>query len=247
MSNQDGIADLISSSLRGPEGPEDAGFHTGSILTWDQTSGVNTVLVNGVIMSNLKSLQGGIPTWYSVGDTVVIIRKQTQYFIMGRVAAPGLGGGSGPTSASSGLNEIFDTANVWAGVPAFPNTPQLTTYIGNSRSCLIMLACEVYVKAGDPAFATNVHNPTAEGGISVAISGATTVAAGTFAPQNAFNRIEFWNATGQAVQSLITITRTWMTSSSLLLNVGSNTFTMKYKTIGGTAQFINPQIVVIPL
>lgn len=251
MTNQDGIADLISSSLRSPEGPEDAGFHTGLVLTWDRTTGLNTVQVNGVVMSNLKALQGGIPAWYATGDTVVIIRKQTQYFIMGRVAAPGFGAGSGPVSSGSGLNVVFNTANLWADAPGFANTPQITTYIGNSRACIVTMACEVYVRVGDPAFSPSgdVHNPLAEGGISVAITGATTIAPDTYAPQSAFNRLEYFNHSGalEVVQSLISINRTWMINPSVGLNVGSTTFTMKYKTQGGTVQFANPNLIVIPL
>jgi len=89
----------------------------------------------------------------------------------------------------------------------------------------------------------------AEGGVSFAVSGASTIAAGTYAEQAAYNRIEFFNwGPGQAVQSLITVHGEFnMGPSTVSLNPGSNTFTMKYKTQGGTAQFINPHMSIIPL
>lgn len=249
MADANQIADLVSTALKGPEGPEDAGFHTGVIKSWAKDTGINVVTVNGVDLANLKSLQGGIPNYYTAGDVVVIMRKQTQFFILGRVASPGGAAGSGPVSNGSAFNAIFNTSNVWADNPGSPNTPQLTAYIGSTRSALVIFKCEIYVKAGDPGFGADVHNPLSEGGISFQVVGpGGTITAGTYASQAAYNRIEFWNpGAGQAVQSLITAHGEFQIGPGSGIQAGLNTFTMKYKTQGGTAQFINPDMTVIPL
>jgi len=245
----DDIAGLIQKGVDGPVGPEDSAFHTGTVVSWNRTTGANVISVNGVNLSNIRSLQSGIPNWYTAGDVVIIIRKQTQYFILGRVAAPGGTGGSGPVTVADNFNTVFDTANVWADNPSFPNSPQATVNIGSSRAAIVSYECEVYVRAGDPTFGPDVHNPLAEGGISFAVSGATTIAAGTYSEQAAYNRVEFWGwAAHQAVQTLVTVHGEFQMGPSLVgLNPGSNTFTMKYKTQGGTAQFINPHMSIVPL
>jgi hypothetical protein len=83
------IADLITAGMRGPTGAEDAAWHTGTVLSWDESSGVNSVLVGGTAIPNLKTVQAGIGIQFQPGDTVMIVRKQTQYFVLGKETAPG--------------------------------------------------------------------------------------------------------------------------------------------------------------
>src|SRR4051812_33968356 len=90
------IASLLTAGMAAPSGPGGIAVYTGQIITWDRFSGLNTVLVNGVYLSNLRATQSGIPATYSKNDTVLVVRKSTQYFIWGKVAAPNQGAGSAP-------------------------------------------------------------------------------------------------------------------------------------------------------
>src|SRR5690349_10407042 len=90
MANAAEIADLLTAGIRAPEGPEDIAAHTGTVQSWNSVDGTNVVTINGVDVPNLRSLQaGGIPASYLPGDTVMVMRKQTQYFVMGKVSAGG--------------------------------------------------------------------------------------------------------------------------------------------------------------
>jgi hypothetical protein len=246
MANSAEIADLLTRGMQGPTGPEDAAFHTGVVKSWDRTTGINVVTINGVDVSNVKALQGGIPNWFTAGDVVVIIRKQTQYFIMGKVSSPAGAAGSGPGRATSNFVNAFDTGGAWADNPSFPNTPQVSVYIGNSKSVIILWQCNVKVSSGDPAAGGGIYNANVVGEVGWEISGATTQAAGAFSGTSASNTIQFGNPDPlQWVTSIVTLSGSYMTQ---ILNPGFTTFTMKYKTVAGmTATFSSPVLTIIPL
>lgn len=89
MANAAQIADLLTRGTRGPQGGEDITYYTGVIQSWDNLSGTNTVQVGGTLLSNLSAMQVGIGLAYRAGDVVVVIRKQSQYFVMAKIGAPG--------------------------------------------------------------------------------------------------------------------------------------------------------------
>lgn len=247
MANAAEIADLLTRGIAGPQGPEDLALHTGTVKSWNRTTGANVITINGVDISNVRALQGGIPNWFTAGDVVAVIRKQTQYFIVGRVSAPGGAGGSGPARAIASFGINFGTSGAWADAPGFPNTPQLQVYIGNSRSCVVLWQCNVTTSSGDPAVGGNTYNAIVEGEVGWAISGATTQAAGAVSGTSALQHIQFGNPQpNQWVESFTTVTGAYTILGGM--NPGLNTFTMKYRTPSGvTATFGNPQITVIPL
>lgn len=248
MANAAEIADLLTRGMQGPTGPEDAAFHTGVIKSWARDTGINVVTVNGVDIANMKSLQAGIPNAYSAGDVVCIIRKQTQYFIMGKVSAPGGQGSSGIRSSFAGWINEFDTGGVFADNPSVPNSPQISTWIGSSRNVLIMWQCGVEVRSGDTALGSDWYNDIVQGEVGFSITGASTIAAGLFAGTSVFHNVQSWNPGGlQGVQSKVTLSGQIILGAADGINTGTNVFTMKYKTISGRkATFDAPGLIIMP-
>jgi hypothetical protein len=101
------IADLLTQGLQGPTGADDSGWHVGQILTWSSTTGLNSVRINGATLTNLKALTPSIGTEYAPGQTVLIVRKQTQYFILGPVTTPGAVGSTPPTQVDGSGRQHF--------------------------------------------------------------------------------------------------------------------------------------------
>lgn len=231
------IADLLTQGIRGPSGAEDAGFHTGTILSWDSTTGLNSVLVNNTALTNLKAVQAGIPARYSVGDTVMIVRKQTQYFILGKVAAPGGGAGSAPVGNTIGtpVNQA-STGGSFVDLTGSPG-PSVSTYIGSNRAALILWN-----------FKYDGFQSTVEMGFEV--SGANTMAPGAFGSTTVV--AGFTSSVAPTYTTLSTPAGTYLMGNSVLLSAGLTTFTAKYKVTTGTpgsvqANISNRSLTVIPL
>lgn len=248
MANAWEIADLMTKGLQGPTGPEDSAFHTGVVNTWNTLSGVNTVTVNGVVLSNLKSLYSGVGISYQPNDVVVILRKQSQYFILGKVSTPG---GTAPSTIQEGFFSFvttFGTAGAWGNHPTLGAGPTSQVYIGSSRSCLVLFSANIKVRVGDTAFGPDIYDPLCLAAISFAVSGASTIAADAYLGQTALLQMENTNTGGggKMVSTLTTVSGFMRLGPQHNLNVGLNTFTIKYKS-GQTAEFQIPHLVVIPL
>lgn len=216
-----------------PTGPEDVAFHTGQIVTWDDLSGVNTVTVNGVVLSNLKVVQSGIGLSYFAGDVVVIMRKQTQYFILGKVGSPGVGAANQIQSATI---STFESTAATSFTDLATVGPSVTVNIGSSRRCLLITGAIIYCTG----------NPVGQfigGSIGAQITGASAIGPGFGALQNAFSA----NATsGAGLQNYAT--RVSLITAADGLNAGSNTFTCKYysQLSSPTCGFSARNITVIP-
>lgn len=139
------IADLLTQGMQGPTGPDDSGWHVGKILTWSSATGLNSVLVNGVPLTNLKALTPSIGTEYAPGQTVLIVRKQTQYFILGPVTTPGAVGSTPPTQVdgTGGLMTPAAGANVWRDLDGGASlSPSFTVLLAPFQRCLFMWGCK---------------------------------------------------------------------------------------------------------
>lgn len=235
MSTAAQIADLITRGVSAPTGPEDVGFHTGTILAWDESSQTNTVLLNNVVLTNLKAIQNGIGVLYGAGDSVFIIRKQSQYFVVGKVSAPGsalpnqIRYGEVSTFESTGSTTYTDLATVG---PTISNV-----LIGSSRRFLLMVNVAINLSGTVP---TN----TFVGGImSVDITGASTISTvGTVSAQ--------WLGNGVTVGTggLAYVTRNFVMTSGNGVNPGLHTFKAKYLSLAATPSvgFRDRNITVIP-
>lgn len=82
----DDVTPLLGDPARAK--PAEVGFHQGLIQTWDATTGENTVLVNGALVSDLPILNTGEAVALRAGHVVGLLRFQTTYFILGRITLP---------------------------------------------------------------------------------------------------------------------------------------------------------------
>lgn len=145
MATASEIADLITQGLRGPVGPEDSGWHVGKILSWSASTGLNSVYVNGATLTNLKALTPSIGTEYAPGQDVLIVRKQTQYVILGPVTTPGSAGSTPPTQIDGpgGVLSPAAGANVWRDLDGGAAlSPSFTVKIAPFQRCMILWGCK---------------------------------------------------------------------------------------------------------
>jgi hypothetical protein len=133
------IADLLTQGLQGPTGADDSGWHVGKIVTWSSSTGLNSVQIQGSILTNLKALTPSIGTEYAPGQTVLVVRKQTQYFILGPVTTPGSTGSSPPTQVDSTGGNLSGTAGVWRDLDGGASlSPTLNVKLAPYQRCMFM-------------------------------------------------------------------------------------------------------------
>lgn len=246
MAQPDQIADLIATAMRGPQGPDDSGFHIGTVLSWNTLTGENIIEVQGQQIPNLRTLSSGIGIKYTAGETVVLIRKQTQWFILGKVGAVGGAVGSSLNDSQTNFLGTFGTSGSWNDLPTGPVTS--TVNIGSSRSALVFWRCNIKVRVGDTTFGANIYDPSASADVSFAVSGASSIAAGFWAGQQITLQGENYNTGGGGRMVAInsTVSGFMPVAAQHGLNKGQNTFSMKFRS-SQTAEFFEPGITVLPL
>lgn len=227
MSSAD-IARLIMEGMKPPEGNNDIGWAQGEIISWDELSGVNTIRVFGQDYNNISSLQSGVGVLYQPGDKVGMLRFQTTYFVLGKIAAPGAGAASQIRSAEVATGHNVGVPTTYGDLPTLGPTLN-NVYIGSSRRCLVMVSA--YLE-GNQSF----------GNMSFQVSGASSIAPST---SNAAQ-----NGTLNAVTVGNVSTRVKLLTSGDGLNQGFNTFQAKYLVekygTGTGAIFAIRSLTVIP-
>lgn len=221
---------VLTQALASPSGPEDSGWHTGIVRSWDESSGVNVVEINGIALTNLKSVQSGIGVQYNAGDNVLILRKQTQYVVVGLVQSPG---GQQSTQIQAGYISTTESTASTSKVNLATVGPVVNVNIGSSRRCLVLAA--VFMSAS----AVNI-NAYFGGAAYVDISGATT-------RTNSVQVIKQFFCSGAASEGF----GETMSYAQLQvgLNPGPTTFSMLYSggpAAGITTSFSSRSLVVIP-
>src|SRR6476620_380392 len=133
------IADLITAGVMGPQGSDDSGWHLGLILSWDSSTGLNSVRINNATLTNLKALTPSLGTEYHAGQTVLVVRKQTPYFILGPVQTPGAVGSTPPKQADGDGGTFSGTTGTWRDLDAGASViPSFTVTLGQFQRCLFM-------------------------------------------------------------------------------------------------------------
>ncbi|WIY05467.1 hypothetical protein QRX60_17050 [Amycolatopsis mongoliensis] len=218
-----------------PPGGGDLAHYQGQIVSWDEASGLNSVRVNGAIVSNLRVIRGGIGLAYQPGDTVLIEKRMSQWYILGNVGAPGAGAANQIQSAlvaaseATGSTSFTDLATVG---------PSVTVYIGSSRRALVLVSA--YIVATGTA-----SSGTALGGrMSPQVSGASTIAADNTLSASLAAVTDPSGFAGAGVTA--TFLRLYTAADGL--NVGMNTFTSKYNSrlSSPTCAFASRNLTVIP-
>ncbi|MFI6308498.1 hypothetical protein ACIBCH_41950 [Amycolatopsis thailandensis] len=233
-----GIAQLIAAASAPPSGGEDVALYTGQIQSWDDSTGVNSVVVNGTIVPNMRCLSIGAGIVLVPGDVVMIIRKQTQWFILGKVAAPGAGAALGVRQDY--VDTFEQTSNSgYSDLPSFG--PSVSTYISSARRALVLVGAQSTCINGYAQMTTEV-------------SGASSIPAGSLASQASATSGTLDNAkpTAGSVYTWTTPLAVQVFTSADGLNQGTNIFTAKYRrqtAPGFTAAdcgFLRRRLVVIP-
>jgi hypothetical protein len=103
-------------------------FRQGVVVTWDQTTGENTVNVGGTVLTNLPALTTSEVTSLAAGDVVGLLRSGPQFFVLGRIDLADAGGGSiniGAAGAARGL--LGYTFSTSGALPGSTSTTYVTT------------------------------------------------------------------------------------------------------------------------
>lgn len=236
MANAAQIADLITQGVQGPTGDQDFSLVQGRIVSWNRLTGLNTVELNGGFITNVSALHSGIPTWFNPGDSVQLVRKQSRYFILGKVASPGgTAGSSVQFGTRTGLNTINNTSGSWVDLPTSPLSQDV--YISSSRAVLILWGADI-----------DTNNSMGE--LGWAVSGATTLNPGSFNNTTVKLSANSGAATASTAVSA-TVTGSYVMGPGVGLNAGLNTFTLKARVsvfgTGVNAGFGNVTLTLIPL
>lgn len=122
----DDLAPLLFPPVRG-----DFGFHQGKVVTWDQSTGENTILVAGATLVDVPILNGTEVPLLEPDHIVGMLRFKSSYFILGRIiipntpdigALPGMLVGSGQAEAAFSLSTVSQSlASSLITVPPWAN------------------------------------------------------------------------------------------------------------------------------
>lgn len=246
------IGALLAQGAEPPQGPQDSGFYTGLVLSWDRLTGSNVIEIAGQTFVDLKSVQstaiGG--AWYQAGDTVLVIRKQSQWFVLGKVTTVASGAASGFQSNTTGADVTMNTSGSWADLTGASSlTPEVSAYT-SEKGAIIIWTCTVGVDVRqDVAPFPGVANPNLEANTTFQVSGAGSIPAGFFAGQFTVTNLGYLNNPHANYGSNILQTTTGILAigESSGLTRGLNVFRMKFKTTNGSARFLWPGLNVIPL
>jgi hypothetical protein len=205
------------------------GWRTGVIESWDELTGLNSVRVEGQSLPNLRVLSTGLVTPFQIGDVVGIEVIGTQYFILGRIRAPGAGAAERIASSRIQVQNNNVPPQAFGDLPN--HGPEVTMFIGSARRVLVVHSCEMGVNQSS-------------GYQGVQVTGASNIAVET-AITDAF--LAFVGSGANIFQS---VTATTVVTAANGLKQGVNTFTCKYKvTVSGTGtgvDFNNRVLTVIP-
>lgn len=197
----------------------------GTLLSWDPSTGNNTVLVAGQTFTDLPVLAAGSVAM-APGDIVALQRYGNSYFILGAIRNAGTGSLQTRGAVVNALASTSSTSFVDLS-PAGPTVADV--YIGSTQQCAVLLYASVVATAAD--FAQ----------ISFEVSGASSIPAsntrqGFLGSDNGGPA----NVHGSASGFILLTTNEG-------LNKGLNTFTAKYSSPAGLgAGFLNRRMAIIP-
>ncbi|OXM73093.1 MULTISPECIES: hypothetical protein [Amycolatopsis] len=216
MRSADIAALLVQGMQQQGNGNSDIGWHTGVVQAWDEQTGLNSILINGNTFNNLSVLSTSNSIMISPGDTVALMRVQSQYFVLGRIQAPGEGAALNWRSDNVSPNE--STGNTAYSDLATVGPRVSNVYIGSSRRCLVIASSRIAVNGSGGYF-------------DVEVSGASSIAASD--SRAAFGVSDSVNPGAVT----FTATNTTLLTAADGLKQGLHTFTMKYRfeAHGGSA------------
>lgn len=220
----DNLAPLLATSQAAG-----VGARKGVVVSWDQETAENVVLVGGQLFENLPVLNTSEAAILATGDVVTLMTLNGSWAILGRLTIPGtpeaVTGIQAITKRISAANDPAvgtRIASTYGDLTGADIGPFVTVTVGSSGRALAFWAC-------DEGY-TGAYQHAATANCSVEVSGATTRAASdSYALSMALGNPASGN-TGFALSSL-----SLQAAAMHLfvgLNPGSTTFTMKYRNPG---------------
>ncbi|MEO3930922.1 hypothetical protein ABGB07_44835 [Micromonosporaceae bacterium B7E4] len=219
----------------------------GVVLAWNPVTAQNVVQVGGTTMTDLPILNTSEALLLAPGAVVGILAAASTWFILGRVTVPGTPEAASALSmVSSRIIAVVDpglgsrSSATFGDLAGAAVGPSVTATISASGKALAFWSCGY---GGSVGGTWEAHSTA---GVSVAVSGATTVAAsGDYSlghniqfpadpnPGNALTYSSFQNGMHHLFEGL---------------NPGANTFTMKYRNLAGIdTEFDTREIAVFAL
>lgn len=215
--------------LLAPKKAEGLGYRQGVVVSWDQETAENTILVAGSVFENLPILNTSEASLLVAGDVIAVISTGPSWAILGRVIIPGT-----PEAASSikaitnriqAAEEVTNgtrNSTSWGNLTGAGVGPSVTVKVGSSGRVLAFWSCEIG-QATVGGFLQSQTKTTPHVGIE--LSGANTVAP------------EVWRAFNVNLDGA-SASQFWIQSTAMHLYTdltpGDTTFTMKYRHDGMT-------------
>jgi len=235
--------DLVPLLVDGPAGG--IGWRKGTILTWNPETAENTVLVGGTVLADLGILNTNEALLLAPGAAVGILTTgsvSSSWFILGRITIPGT------PEAASALDmvrtesaTVYDVESTASGSYTDLATPgpAVTTTVGRSGRCLVIVGAEI--RGAAPAGAAI---STGSGYMSPALSGANTAAATDDRAVLGWIRYDANPNSTMAIDIRVGASRVSLIDG---LTPGETTFTARYRTDLGTAEFTDRNLTVLLL
>lgn len=155
-------------------------YRQGTVITWNQATAENTILVGGTIMENLPILNTSEAALLGPGDVVGILVAGATWGILGRFTIPG---SDTAVTALAALRTASQTItaneNITSAtyVEATTNPgPAVEVAVGASGRLLVFITGNV---SGQHGTVTAGNTALVDGRMAVALSGANVLAAGT--------------------------------------------------------------------
>lgn len=198
-------------------------MHQGTVLSWDSSTGTNTVEVGGTVLEDLPVLASTGTVLLAAGDVVGLLRYKSTYFVLGRIGVAGEGALA--IRAATVVAQEGTTSDSWGDLATVGPT-LFDVYVGSTRRCLVFVSVEVSYGDGGG------------GAASFHVSGASDIA-----PDGVQSAFSGSNAAGSLSAAAFMV----LTADDGL-HEGLNNFRMKFKRYVGTgeAKFRNRRIVVQP-
>ncbi|WP_433793933.1 hypothetical protein [Actinoplanes sp. CA-252034] len=227
--------------LTAPDSGPSAGFRQGTIVTWNQATAANTVLVGRSLMTNLPILNTSEAAILQAGDVVGILTAGATWGILGRFTIPGTPEAVSALSAlrtASATVAAAETTSSSSFIDLPTMGPSVELSVGPSGRVLVTLSCLMEYQALE-GFGLN----SAGAMMGFAGSGANTVSVSV--ARVVRSRIEYSvaNVSDFALAGRMDASRVVLLTG---LTPGLTTFTAKYATYGNTpsATFSNRNITV---
>lgn len=237
------MAQMLAQAMEGPKGASDLTMLTGSVISWNDFADppTNQVLVNGGVMSDLRAMNAGVGTSYQTGDTVLILRRATQYVIMGRISQSGGAQMSRPASDYKGGGNMSGVVGTVRDLdPGAGVSPSVTVRVPRGGNCMVFYGSTV---SGNNSGIE--MGPQVSGASSMTAMGLPNSTIQAVMNNGAAAGPSFWNNPMGLYNY-----RDGVGNAAGVFRYGVNTFTLKYKlslfNTGTSAQATSPFIFAFP-